>query len=79
MYLGASTEAAWVQEGEEVEAEGSGQQAGEVCSLQGELSAHAEAEEPELVHRTVQNKVLQHLFSLSVRPPVKLFEALRYT
>lgn len=70
--LGTSAEAAGVQEREDVEAEGSGQQACEVCSLQGELSAHTEAQEPELLHRTAQHQVLKHSLPLAVRPPVKL-------
>lgn len=72
VYPGASTEAAWVQEGEEVEAEGSGQQAGEICGLQGEPPAHTEAQERQLLRRTAQHKVLQHRLPLAVGPPVKL-------
>lgn len=72
MYLGTSTEAAGVQEGEDVETERSGQQAGEVSGLQGEPPAHAEAQEHQLISGTFQHKVLQHRPPLTVRPPVKL-------
>lgn len=72
VYPGTSAEAAWVQEGEEVEAEDSGQQAGKVCGLQGEPSAHTEAQEHQLLRGTAQHKVLQHRPPLAVRPPVKL-------
>lgn len=72
MYPSTSTEAAWVQEGEDVQAEGSGQHAGEVCSLQGEPSVNAEAQEHQLLQGTAQHQVLQHRLPLTVRPPVKL-------
>lgn len=72
VYLCTSTEAAGVQEREEVEAEGSWQQAGEVSSLQGEHSAHTGAQEAELLHCTAQHKVLKHSRPLAIRPPVKL-------
>lgn len=72
VYLCTATEAARVQEGEEVEAEGSGQQAGEVCGLQREPSAHTEVQEQELLGGAAQHTVLQHHPPLPVRPPVKL-------
>lgn len=72
MYLCTSTEAAWVQEREDVEAEGSWQQAGKVCSLQGEQSAHTDAQETELLIGAAQHKVLKHSLPLTLRPPVKL-------
>lgn len=72
VYPCTATEAARVQEGEEIEAEGSGQQAGKVCGLQGEPSANTEAQEPELVGGTAEHQVLQHRPPLAVRPPVKL-------
>lgn len=71
-HLSASAKAAWVQEGEDVEAEGSGQQAAEVCSLQGQPSAHADTQELELLHSTAQNRVLQHGLPLTVGPPEEL-------
>lgn len=71
-HPGTAAEAAGVQEGEEVEAEGPGQQAGEVCGLQGEPSAHAEAQKHQLLGGTAQHKVLQHRPPLAVGPPVKL-------
>lgn len=71
-HLGTATEAAGVQEWEDIEAEGPGQHAGGVCSLQGEPSAHTQAHEPQLLHWTAQHKVLQHHPPLAVRPPVKL-------
>lgn len=68
MYPGASAEAARVQEGEEVEAEGSGQVAGEVRGLQGETPA----QEGQLLRAAAQHQVLQHRPPLAVGPPVKL-------
>lgn len=76
MYPSTPTEAAWVQEGEDVQAERSGQHAGEVCSLQGEPSVNAEAQEHQLLRGTAQHQVLQHRLPLTVRPPVKLTNTL---
>lgn len=72
VYLSTSAETAWVQEGEDIEADRSGQQTGEVCCLQGEPSAHAQAQKPQLLLSTVQHQVLQHLLPLTVRPPIEL-------
>lgn len=72
VYPGASAETAWVQEGEDVEADHSGQQTSEVCGLQGEPSAHGQAQKPELLLSTAQQQVLQHRLPLTVRPPIEL-------
>lgn len=71
-HLSTSAETARVQEGEDVEAEDSGQQAAEVCSLQGQSSAHADTQEPELLHSTAENRVVQHGLPLTVGPPEEL-------
>lgn len=71
-YPRTAAEAARVQEGEQVDAQRSGQYAGEVCGLQGEPSAYAVAQERELPRGTAEHQILQHHPPLGVRPPVEL-------
>lgn len=74
-YPRTATEAAWVQEGEDVEADGSRQQAREVSGQQGELSTHAALDKAELLHGAALDEVAQHQPPLPVRPLGKLTSA----
>ena len=71
-YLSASTEASWIQEGEDVERQNSGQDGGEVHRLLRYLEAQTAAQEPQLDHRTPGEEVLQNGLPLAVSPLVKL-------
>lgn len=72
IYLCTSTEASWVEEGEDVERDDSGQNGGKVQRFLRHLSAQGLSEVLHLGHGATGKEVLQHLLPLAIRPLIEL-------